>query len=89
MDYFDAIVNPHEIAVMKPAPDIYLKAAEMVDTWYTDCIGIEDAQAGVDSLRTAGIPSLGIGAHLKGATYTIQDTSLLSWTLIEKAFYTK
>lgn len=39
----------------KPAPDIYLKAAKMLDLPPSDCIVIEDAQLGIEAARSAGI----------------------------------
>jgi HAD superfamily hydrolase (TIGR01509 family) len=39
----------------KPAPDIYLLAAEKLNLLPKDCIVIEDAKSGVKAARTAGI----------------------------------
>ncbi|MFA6857119.1 MAG: beta-phosphoglucomutase, partial [Treponema sp.] len=57
--YFDAVVDPSQLQKGKPEPDIYIKAAELSGEWYTDCIGIEDAQSGIDAIKKAGIRAVG------------------------------
>lgn len=39
----------------KPAPDIYLKAAKMLNLAPEDCIVVEDAIAGIEAAKSAGI----------------------------------
>ncbi|MCB5951101.1 beta-phosphoglucomutase [Enterococcus sp. BWT-B8] len=60
-DYFDAIVDPASVAAGKPAPDIYLAAAQQLGLEAKDCIGIEDAQAGIASIKTSGALPVGVG----------------------------
>lgn len=59
--YFDAVVDPKSINDGKPAPDIFLKAAELLDVKPEYCIGIEDAFAGIESIKAAGMTAYGIG----------------------------
>ncbi len=60
-DYIDYIVNPNEIEKGKPAPDIFLKAAAGLQIEPYQCIGIEDAKAGVEAIKAAGMYAVGIG----------------------------
>ena len=53
--YFDAVVDPKVINEGKPAPDIFLKAAELLHVKPEQCIGIEDAYAGIESIKAAGM----------------------------------
>lgn len=39
----------------KPAPDIYIKAAKILNLTPADCIVVEDALSGIESARTANI----------------------------------
>ena len=55
---FDAVVCGSEVANSKPAPDIYLKAAEKLDLPPSACIGVEDSLSGLKSLTAAGIRSV-------------------------------
>jgi beta-phosphoglucomutase len=61
-DYFDVVVDPSEIAHGKPAPDIFIKAAEKLGVEAKNCIGIEDAFAGVEAIKSAGMKPIGIGS---------------------------
>lgn len=60
-DYFDAVVDPARLKATKPDPEIFLKAASLVDTEPKDCLGLEDAEAGIEALRAAGVFAVGIG----------------------------
>lgn len=59
--YFDVIVDPAGIKNGKPAPDIFLKAAELLGLAPGECIGIEDAYAGIESIKRAGMTAVGVG----------------------------
>ena len=60
-DRFDAIVDPSGIARGKPAPDIFLAAAQELEAEPESCLGIEDAAAGVAGLKAAGMAVIGVG----------------------------
>ncbi|GMQ61533.1 beta-phosphoglucomutase [Vallitalea maricola] len=57
----DYIVNPAEVKRGKPAPDIFLKAAEHLGVDISECIGVEDAEAGIEAIKSAGMFAVGIG----------------------------
>jgi beta-phosphoglucomutase len=58
--FFDFLVDPLSIKNPKPAPDIYLAAAQGLHLSPSECIGIEDAIAGIDGLKSAKIFAVGI-----------------------------
>jgi len=60
-DQFDFIADAGTIAHPKPAPDIFLTCAAALGVAPAACVGVEDAQAGVDAIRAAGMPAIGIG----------------------------
>lgn len=59
--YFDAIADPAEATNGKPAPDIFLLAAKAVGLKAEECIGIEDAQAGIQAILSSGAQPIGVG----------------------------
>ncbi|MFZ5968511.1 MAG: beta-phosphoglucomutase [Bacillota bacterium] len=59
--YIDYIVDPDEVKKGKPAPDIFLKAADALGVKPTDCVGVEDAIAGIKAIKAAGMYAIGIG----------------------------
>ena len=57
---FDAALNGLEVERKKPFPDIYLKAAGLIDADPSECLVVEDAQNGVKAGKAAGCRCLGI-----------------------------
>ena len=55
MNSFDGVVCGDSIKRSKPAPDIYLNAAEKLGVDPSRCIGVEDSVNGVKSVRAAGM----------------------------------
>jgi HAD superfamily hydrolase (TIGR01509 family) len=55
---FAALACGDEVRRGKPAPDIFLLAAERLGAAPADCAGFEDSTAGLLSLRAAGIHSV-------------------------------
>lgn len=54
-EYFEQTTAGDEVEMGKPSPEIYLKAAEKLGLDPSECIAVEDAPAGVDSARAAGM----------------------------------
>ena len=61
INYFDGIADGNSVINSKPAADIFVYAAGLVAVSTTDCLGIEDADAGIEAIKTAGMQALGIG----------------------------
>jgi beta-phosphoglucomutase len=57
---FDAIVSADDVTVGKPDPQVFLKAAEKLAVPPSRCIVVEDAAAGVEGARRAGMRSIGV-----------------------------
>lgn len=57
---FEAIVSGDDVGYGKPAPDIYLAAARLLDADPTRCLAIEDSPAGLQSARAAGMTTVGL-----------------------------
>jgi alpha,alpha-trehalose phosphorylase len=72
-DLFDYIVDAGRIRHHKPNPEIFLAAAQGLGLDPTDCLGVEDAVAGVAAIRAAGMFAVGIGTgdELKDAEITL------------------
>jgi beta-phosphoglucomutase len=59
---FDAIADGNSIKNSKPDPEVFLLAADMMGVTPTVCAVIEDAQAGIDAAKAAGMKAVGIGS---------------------------
>ncbi len=60
-DQFDVIVDGNSVAEAKPNPEVFLEAAKRLDVLPEHCIVFEDAVAGIEAARNAGMVCLGIG----------------------------
>lgn len=58
---FDYVVDASRITHSKPDPEIFLAAADGLGLAPTDCLGVEDAAAGIASIHAAGMTAIGIG----------------------------
>ncbi|WP_422526721.1 beta-phosphoglucomutase [Serratia fonticola] len=76
---FDAIGDGWSVSRSKPAPDVFLHAAGQVGVNASDCIVVEDAQAGVDAAILAGMRVVGIGPseRVGHATWRFDHTAAL------------
>ena len=60
-DRFDVIVDAALVTRSKPDPEIFLTAAAQLGVPPEECLGIEDAVAGVAAIKSAGMFALGVG----------------------------
>ena len=79
-DDFQIIVNPDTLKKGKPDPEIFLKAAEMLHITPEEAVAFEDAQAGLDAIKAAGMYAIGVlsGEALHGADILVHRLDELS-----------
>lgn len=80
LDFFGHIVDPEALKKGKPNPEIFIKAAESIHVSPKDAIGFEDAQAGIEGIKAAGMYAVGISATetLTGADLQVASMSELT-----------
>jgi beta-phosphoglucomutase len=61
--YFRAIVDGSQVARPKPAPDVYLRGAELLGVDPANCIVFEDSPVGIEAARAAGMRVVGLLTH--------------------------
>lgn len=78
-DAFEAIVDGNAITKSKPHPEVFLRAAELLEVTPAECVVIEDAQAGIDAALAAGMRAVGVGyaARYGKAHYTESNLAAL------------
>ncbi len=59
--YFDAVADGNDIRNSKPDPEVFLLAAQRMGVPPSRCLCVEDAPAGIEAGRRAGMKTLGIG----------------------------
>ena len=70
---FQTIVSGLDIAHRKPAPDIFLKAAERLGVDPADCLVIEDAVSGVAAGKAAGAKVLALTTSFPASALSEAD----------------
>lgn len=58
--YFEAIVDVSMVKRSKPDPEIYLKAASLLNTKPSDCLVFEDSHSGIKAALAAGMNVIAI-----------------------------
>lgn len=84
-DYFVGIVDPATLHAGKPDPEIFARAAEILDLPANQVAGLEDSSAGIESINGAGELSIGIGSQLKAAKVIFNSTAEVSLADIKAA----
>ena len=87
---FTAIIAGNDVGRKKPWPDIYLLAAERIEQKPEDCIVIEDAVAGIESGKRAGMTTIGFTSNCTrqqlveaGADYVVDSFSEMETILMQ------
>ena len=85
---FDFIADAASVEKSKPAPDIFLAAAQGLGIEPEYCIGIEDAKAGIEAIHAAGMSAVGIGSAdtLGEADLLVHETKDLDFNKITEFF---
>jgi beta-phosphoglucomutase len=84
--YFEVIVSAEEVQRGKPDPEVYLTAASRVGTPPARCIVVEDAAAGIEGARKAGMWTIGVSRHGQPlpADIVVQSMDLLAPDAFER-----
>lgn len=86
---FDAVADGNNVRRAKPDPEVFLKAAELLNTDVKQCVVFEDAAAGVTAALNAGMMCIGIGSPriLHDAHFVVSglnEMDLIKLRIIEK-----
>lgn len=60
--YFDAIIDGNKVTKAKPDPEVFLLGAEELGLNAENCVVFEDAEAGIQAAKAAGMMAVGIGS---------------------------
>lgn len=72
--YFDKKVSGHEVKAGKPAPDVFLKAAEHLGVLPEECLVVEDSYNGIRAAKAAGMQCIAYLSAPEGVVdYTLAD----------------
>jgi beta-phosphoglucomutase len=91
VDAFDVIIDGTKISKGKPDPEVFLKGAEELGVSPSECVVFEDAVAGIESGKRAGMKTVGIGQPdvLKEADIVLANLNNLAPTDLKKILFSK
>jgi len=72
----DAVADGNSVEHQKPAPDLFLYAAELLELSPEECVVVEDAAAGIEAGRAGGFRTIGLGPVERVGEADIMLTSL-------------
>lgn len=78
IDYFDVIISGEQCTKSKPDPEIYVRAAELLELPVSECLAVEDSKAGIASCVAAHMKVVArvdtrFGANPEAADFQIYD----------------
>ena len=59
-NFFDAFATAEDVRRKKPFPDIYLYVINKLNLHTSECLAIEDSEAGINSAKSAGCKVIGL-----------------------------
>jgi beta-phosphoglucomutase len=85
IQYFDAIVDGNDVTNAKPDPEVFIRAAKLLNVANENSIVFEDSVAGIQAANIAKMTSIGIGetAILHEAKYNFKDFTFIDVSFIE------
>jgi beta-phosphoglucomutase len=90
--FFGAVVHAGLVQRGKPAPDIFLAAADLLRVPPARCVVLEDAPNGIQAALAAGMRVLGLATnhvaaelHEHGAELVLPDLASVTWDDVQRA----
>ncbi len=82
---FDAIVDGNDVTNAKPDPEVFLRAAKLLNASNENSMVFEDSVAGIQAANIANMTSIGIGDEriLHEAKYNFKDFTFMDTSFIE------
>lgn len=85
LHFFDTIVDGNDVSNAKPDPEVFLRAAQLLNVSNENAIVFEDSVAGIQAANIANMISVGIGDAniLQEAKYNFKDFTFMDVAFIE------
>jgi beta-phosphoglucomutase len=85
LHYFHAIVDGNDVSNAKPDPEVFLRAAKLLNATKENSIVFEDSVAGIQAANVANMTSVGIGdaTILHEGKYIFEDFTFIDFDFID------
>lgn len=83
---FNVLVDGNEVTKAKPDPEVFVKGALQMGVAPEDCVVFEDAAAGIEAAKSAGMIAIAIGEkeNLPNADYYFNDFTEIETSFLEQ-----
>ncbi len=89
-EFFDAVVSAEDVIHGKPAPDVFLKAAALLDMAPAQCVVFEDALFGIEAAQRAGMKAIAVATtnpihllqHADRAVHSLEEITVVDLQLL-------
>lgn len=85
--FFSVVVSVQDVARGKPAPDVFLLAAERLGKLPAACVVLEDSAAGVTAAKAAGMRVIAITNSLPAAQLAHADAVAQTYAEVERLLF--
>jgi len=82
--FFRVVVSSEDVAHGKPAPDIFIRTAELLEVVPDECCVVEDSASGVDAALAAGMTVIAITNSLPAEKLSRATSVVETYAEIEK-----
>lgn len=79
LNLFDAISSGLDTTKSKPDPEVFLKAAETVGINPSECLVVEDSDAGIEAAKRGGMYALAVGEAMNNPQADYSSESLATF----------
>lgn len=80
----DAVVSAEDVSEGKPHPEVFLTAAARLGVAPGRCVVVEDAPAGIEAARRAGMRSIGVGGGALAADVAVASLDRLDRDVFDR-----
>jgi len=87
--FFDAVVSGDDVKNGKPAPDVFLLAAERLSVSPERCVVLEDAHVGIEAAHRAGMKVVAVATTHPIGELTAADAAVRSLMEVTPDFLTR
>jgi beta-phosphoglucomutase-like phosphatase (HAD superfamily) len=90
-DHLHTVLGRDDVAQGKPAPDLYLLAAERLGLATGGCLAVEDTESGLAAAKAAGLTAIvwpdefNAAMDFSAADHVIDDLTAFDWDLVAGA----
>ena len=91
--YFEGSICSEDVSQGKPDPEVFIKAAKIIEQKPENCVVLEDSTHGIEAAKTGGMKAIGLlttktesELFTSGADLVINDPTMLNISLLQSLF---